>query len=59
MGLGGLKPSYFKTSSGIKSMLAPKSHRALAHLDVLIVQGIVDALGSPYFCAIDQDIISL
>lgn len=45
--------------SGINLMLIPKSHKALTNLDDLILQGIVKALRSSYFCMSEHDVIVL
>lgn len=59
MGSRGFKPNCLNTPKVIKLMLAPMSHKALANLDVLMVQGIMKALESPFFYARDRYIITL
>lgn len=49
VGSEGLKHKYLNIASAIKLMLQPKSHNALASLNVPMMHGMVNAPGSPFF----------
>lgn len=46
-------------ASGIKFMMAPKSHKDFRNLINLIIHGMVNAPGSSFFCTKDLVVIAL
>lgn len=59
VGSMGLETNLLNTASDIKLMIEPRSYKSLSKSYDLIVQGINEASGSPFFCISEQDIIAL